>query len=121
MIFVVRLGLLSLQSKHNYFEIKLGMMRKQILVAIFSLIVFWGYTQQQSQFGTYQVQVVNSRLMPNIPGDIDQIASEKRKKSERVYIQLDPNIRIMILSEDEIKSETFKPLPLVAHLSSAQQ
>lgn len=88
---------------------------------MFSLMAIVGFSQKQSQVGTYQVQVINSRLMPNIPGDIERIASEKRKKSERVYVQLDANIRIMILSEDEIKNATFKPLPLVAHISSAQQ
>jgi hypothetical protein len=95
-------------------------MVKRILFLMLSLIVIEGFSQKESQKGTYQVQVVNSRLMPNIPGDIDRIASERRKKSERVYIQLDANIRIMILSEDDIKSTTFKPLPLVAHISSAQ-
>lgn len=96
-------------------------MVKRILFLMFSLMAIVGFSQKQSQVGTYQVQVINSRLMPNIPGDIERIASEKRKKSERVYVQLDANIRIMILSEEEIKNATFKPIPLVAHISSVQQ
>lgn len=93
-------------------------MKPKLFALFFALMQLTAFAQQPPSSGTYQVQVVNSRLLPNIPGNIEALAREKRKKSERVYIQLDANIRIMILSEDEIKQKEFKPLPLVAHINS---
>jgi hypothetical protein len=70
----------------------------------------------KSELGTYQIQMVNSRLQPYIPGDIDEIVRKNRKKNERVYVKLDNNIRIMILSESEISSPNFKPLKQIEHV-----
>lgn len=66
--------------------------------------------------GTWQIQVVNSRNQPYIPGNIDEIVRENRKQSEVVYIRLDDNVRIKILSQDEISASGFKPLEKVIHI-----
>ncbi|MFZ5554079.1 MAG: hypothetical protein ACOZCO_13265 [Bacteroidota bacterium] len=75
-----------------------------------------GETITDTYDGTWQIQVVNSRNQPYIPGNINEIVREKRKKTEVVYIWLDANIRIKILPEDEIKSAGFRPLEKVVHI-----
>ena len=75
-----------------------------------------GTQTTDSYDGTWQIQVVNSRNQPYIPGNINEIVKENRKKSEVVYIKLDDYIRIKILSEDEISSAGFRPLEKVVHI-----
>jgi hypothetical protein len=67
--------------------------------------------------GTYQIQVVNNRYEPFIPGNIDQIVIENRKETETVYYPLDNIVRIKILSRKEITSKDFQPLKQTAHVS----
>jgi len=74
------------------------------------------HSQADLYDGTWQIQVVNSRNQPYIPGNIDEIVRENRKKNEVVYIKLDDYIRIKILSADEISSAGFKPLEKVVHI-----
>jgi hypothetical protein len=70
----------------------------------------------KTELGKYQIQIVNSRLQPYIPGDIDEIVFNNRKENERVYISLSDIIRIMILSKQEISSADFKPIEQIAHV-----
>ena len=66
--------------------------------------------------GTWQIQVLNSRNHPYIPGDIDTIINDNRKNTETVYIWLDANIRIKILSLQEISNPNFIPLEKIVHI-----
>lgn len=62
--------------------------------------------------GTFQIQVKSMRQKPNIPYNIDELIEKNRKQSETVYISLGSEVRLKILSLDEIKSNSFKKLDL---------
>ena len=67
--------------------------------------------------GTYQIQVVNSRNEPFIPGNINQLVIEHRKENETVYYPIDNVVRIKILSRKEITSAGFQPIKQIEHVS----
>jgi hypothetical protein len=67
--------------------------------------------------GTYQIQVVNNRNEPFIPGNINQLVLDHRKDEETVYYRLDDIVRIKILSRKEITSPAFQPLKQVEHVA----
>lgn len=52
--------------------------------------------------GIYQIQMIGIRSKPTIPQDLLIEIKQKQKKSERVYFDYKKNIKIMILSKDEI-------------------
>ena len=58
--------------------------------------------------GTYQFEIINSRAQPNIPGNLNQILSEKRDANKIVYMQLGTAVRLKILPWSEIKKSDFK-------------
>lgn len=66
--------------------------------------------QNSSAEGTWQIEVVNSRNQPFIPGNINEIVAEKRHTSETVYVQLGTEVRLKILSLSEINKPLFIPL-----------
>jgi hypothetical protein len=68
------------------------------------------------EVGTFQVQVVNSRVKPQVNAVLVEEILAKRKKDEIVYIPLMENVRIMVLSESQIKSPDFKPLELFNYI-----
>ncbi len=68
------------------------------------------------EVGTFQVQVVNSRVKPQVNAVLVEEILAKRKKDEIVYIPLMENVRIMVLSESHIKSPDFKPLELFKYI-----
>jgi hypothetical protein len=57
--------------------------------------------------GTYQIQVVNTRMQPAVPVDILQEVTKKRKKSERTMLSVSEHVRILIFSEEEINDPNF--------------
>ncbi len=67
--------------------------------------------------GTYQIQVVNSRNQPNIPGNIKQLVLENRATNEVKYVTLGTEVRIMILPTSEITKPDFKPIKMIAHVA----
>lgn len=64
--------------------------------------------------GTFQIQVKNMRQKPNIPFNIDELIEKNRKQNETVYVPLGSEVRLKILSVDEIKSNNFKKLDLIS-------
>ena len=68
------------------------------------------------ELGTFQVQVVNSRIKPQVHAQIVEEVVAKRKTDEIVYIPLMENVRIMVLSESQIKSPDFKALELFKYI-----
>jgi hypothetical protein len=68
------------------------------------------------EVGTFQVQVVNSRVKPQVNAAIVEEILAKRKKDEIVYIPLTENVRIMVLSESHIQSPDFKALELFKYI-----
>jgi len=67
--------------------------------------------------GTYQIQVINSRANPFIPGNLKEIIQKNRSQSETIYVSLGTMVRLKILSENEIKRTDFVPLQKIKHIS----
>jgi hypothetical protein len=59
--------------------------------------------------GTYQIQLVNSRIIPVLTTDIYPIIDEKRDAEKVVYYNISETIRLKILPESEIKKADFTP------------
>ncbi len=66
--------------------------------------------QNSTAEGSWQIQVINSRNQPFIPGNINELVAEKRHASETVYVQLGTEVRLKILSLSEINRPQFIPL-----------
>jgi hypothetical protein len=65
--------------------------------------------------GTYQIEIHNVRFQPNIPGNILEIVQNNRLEHMSKYYNLDENIRIHILSRDEINSADFQRLDFIKY------
>jgi hypothetical protein len=78
-------------------------------------------TTDTSFYGTYQLQVIDSRNQPYIPGNIKQMVLENRPVDQVKYISLGPEVRLMILPLSEIKKPGFQPIKQVGHVSSNSQ
>lgn len=76
-----------------------------------------GSQQNSSSEGTWQIQVVNSRNQPFIPGNIDEIVADKRHASEVVYVQLGTAVRLKILPVSEINRIQFIPLEKIKFIT----
>lgn len=61
--------------------------------------------------GTFQIQVVNSRINPTVGVEIIEKIEASRKEAEIVYISLRENVRIMILPIREIQKVDFVKIP----------
>ena len=61
--------------------------------------------------GTFQIQVVNSRIKPVIGVEIIEKIESERKENETVYIAVRENVRIMVLSKKEILKADFAKIP----------
>lgn len=61
--------------------------------------------------GTFQIQVVNSRINPTVGVEIIEKIEADRKESEIVYISLRENVRIMVLPHREILKADFVKIP----------
>ena len=68
------------------------------------------------EVGTFQVQIVNSRIKPQVQASIIEKILALRTQTERVYLPLMENVRILILPEEEIKRSDFKALELFKYL-----
>jgi hypothetical protein len=66
--------------------------------------------------GTYQIQVINTRDNPFIPGNLEELVLKNRDADKRIFIQLGTQVRLMILPETEIKSKDFKPIQKIDYL-----
>jgi hypothetical protein len=57
--------------------------------------------------GTFQIQVVNSRINPVVGVEIIERIESERKENEIVYIAIRENVRIMVLPKKEIQKANF--------------
>lgn len=62
------------------------------------------YQLQSELNGKFQTQMIGTRAKPVIPQDLLVEIKNRQKQSERVYFDYKPNIRIMILSKDEVSN-----------------
>lgn len=66
--------------------------------------------------GTYQIEVINTRLTPSIPGNLEEIIRNNRHQTKTIYVELGTMVRLKILSNDEINKIDFKPLKQIIHI-----
>ena len=66
--------------------------------------------------GTFQIQVVNSRINPTVGVEIIEKIEASRKETEIVYISLRENVRIMILPNREIQKADFVKIPYFQYI-----
>ena len=66
--------------------------------------------------GTFQIQVVNSRINPTVGVEIIEKIEANRKETEIVYIPLRENVRIMILPNREIQKADFVKIPYFQYI-----
>lgn len=52
--------------------------------------------------GTYQIQMIDTRALPQTSYELLKRIEEERKPNQRTYFNFKKNIRVMVLSEDEI-------------------
>ncbi len=72
--------------------------------------------QTPSIDGTYQIQMINTRNKPNIPGNLNQLVLENRDATQVKYISLGTEVRLKILPLSEINKPDFKPLTMITHV-----
>ena len=60
--------------------------------------------------GTYQIQVINYRGMPNIPDDLAKQVTEGRLPAQTNNIMLGTHVRLMVLSQNAIDDPGFVPI-----------
>ena len=69
--------------------------------------------------GTYQIQVIDSREQPTIPLTLMEIIELNRHATEVKYIWLKSNMRVKILSKNEINTSSFIGIPRVINISAS--
>lgn len=67
--------------------------------------------------GTYQIQVINTRDQPCIPGNLIQLVIDNRHATDIVFVNLGRSVRLKIIPTSEITKPDFKPLEKVVHIS----
>jgi hypothetical protein len=67
--------------------------------------------------GTYQIQVIESRNKPYIPGNLTELVLNNRHATERKYIKLGSEVRLMVLPLSEINSPGFRAIEPIAQVS----
>lgn len=73
----------------------------------------------QEIIGTYQIQVTDSRTNPSMHLSVVRDIMAKRKEKEISFIEYpDKNYRIMILPEETIEKDNFKPLKRIAYIKN---
>ena len=69
--------------------------------------------------GTYQIQVIDSREQPTIPLTLMETIELNRHTTEVKYIWLKSNMRVKILSKNEINTSSFIGIPRVINISAS--
>lgn len=64
--------------------------------------------------GTFQIQLKDVRMKPNIPYNIDEIIEQNRKQTENVYVSIGTYARIKIFSASEIKKNNGKKIDMIS-------
>ena len=67
--------------------------------------------------GTYTVQMINTRDLPLLPYNIDQIVEENRDAEKVVYKSLSKYVRIKILPKSEITKKDFVPVKSLEYVT----
>jgi hypothetical protein len=71
--------------------------------------------------GTYQIQVIGSRVKPAIPLALYRTIDEKREPQEVVYHEMSDRMRVKILPEKQIESSDFERVEeRIVHISEKE-
>lgn len=77
------------------------------------------YTEMTSELeGTYQIQMIDTRSLPAIPLELIKTIEKKRKDSETVYFFYKNNIRIKVLSYQEMQHKKITKDEKIVYISS---
>lgn len=68
--------------------------------------------------GTYQIQMIDTRALPQVHISIATKIEEKRHETEYQYFDYNESTRVMILPKDLINSSDFKKIEKIKHISS---
>ena len=67
--------------------------------------------------GTYQIQVIGSRMQPEIPANICDVVEENRKYDEVAYYKITEYVRIMVLPLNVITRRDFEKVQYIKQVS----
>lgn len=67
--------------------------------------------------GTYTVQMVNTRDLPLLPYNIDQIVEDNRDQEKVIYKSLSPYVRLKIMPANEIKKAGYTPVKALEYVT----
>lgn len=70
--------------------------------------------------GTYQIQMIDTRALPTITLDIFPQISSLRSESVITYLNVNPNMRIMILPSQVINDPDFVWIERVVHVNGEE-
>lgn len=115
--------------KKSYFLITMPLVKKKTLILFFLFLAGLSFAKAQNTIdnskpqssvnieGTYQIEVINTRSQPFIPGNLKQLVIENRNATKIIYLTLGTQVRLKILPLSEINRPGFKPLYPVAHIT----
>ncbi len=70
--------------------------------------------------GTYQIQMINTRALPTIRLDLFPQIDSLRLENETTYLNVNPNMRIMILPREVINASNFVWVERVIHINGEE-
>lgn len=68
--------------------------------------------------GTYQIQMIDTRSLPTIPLSLIKEIEKNRNDNEIVYLNINSNMRIKILSRTMINKNDFVLIDQIVYISS---
>lgn len=77
------------------------------------------YTElSEKLFGTYQIEMIDTRSLPSFPAELLELIEEKREEDVVVYHNVSDIMRIKILPKSIINAENFEPVKRINYISS---
>ena len=70
--------------------------------------------------GTYQIQMIDTRALPTITLDLFPQIDALRLENETSYLNVNPNMRIMILPREVINASNFVWVERVIHVNGEE-
>ena len=99
-------------------------------VVLFLILVLNTFAQDQNKnknnlsykdalselYGTYQIQIINTRNKPFLPENLSEIIKSNRDSTEVKFVNFSADVRLKILPFFEISSNNFKPIESSAYI-----
>ncbi len=71
--------------------------------------------------GTYQIQMIGTRSLPSFPIDLYPKIKNARNQNEISYLNVDAQMRILVLPYDVINAADFRPIKRITHINSYEK